>query len=56
MNKQTEKKPAKTCYTHIGGKLGTLLLDKFVEKGWIAKDRPKDKHFYVTRKGQKEFT
>jgi len=56
MNKQTNRKPAKLCYTHLGGKLGTLLLDKFVENNWLAKEKPTDKHFYITEKGHKEFT
>jgi DNA-binding PadR family transcriptional regulator len=56
MSKLTDKKPAKLCYTHIGGKLGTLLLDKFIENDWLAKDKPTDKHFYITDKGQKGFT
>jgi DNA-binding PadR family transcriptional regulator len=49
-------KPAKICYTHLGGKLGTLLMDTFIDKGWIAKNNPKDKHFYITDKGKEEFT
>lgn len=49
------EKPAKTCYSHIGGKLGELLLDMFMEKEWIAKKHQKDKHFYITPKGKKAF-
>jgi hypothetical protein len=49
-------KPAKLCFEHIGGKLGMLLLDAFIEKGWIAKGNPAGKHLYITEKGQKEFT
>lgn len=56
MTKQTDKKPAKLCYTHIGGKLGTLLLEQFIDKGWIAKEKSSDKHFYITDTGQEEFT
>ncbi len=47
-------KPAKTCYSHIGGKLGELLLEHFVDKGWIAKV-PEDKHYHITGTGEKEF-
>ncbi|WP_281309992.1 ArsR family transcriptional regulator [Flavobacterium flavigenum] len=54
--KQTKKKPAKTCYNHIGGKLGTLLFDQFISKGWIEKEKFSDKHFFITEKGEKEFT
>jgi predicted transcriptional regulator len=56
ISKHADKKPAKLCYTHIGGKLGILLLEKFIDKGWLAKDKPTDKHFYITDKGKKEFT
>lgn len=56
MSKETEKKPAKLCYNHIGGKLGTLLLEKFVGIGWLAKDKQTDKHYYITDKGNAEFT
>lgn len=56
MNKDTAPRPAKTCFSHIGGKLGTLLMIAFEEKGWIAKHMPADKHFYITAKGEQEFT
>jgi DNA-binding PadR family transcriptional regulator len=55
MEKSTHKKPAKMCYEHIGGKLGHLLAEMFAEKRWIAKNKPTDKHFYITDLGQKEF-
>ncbi|CAM3429922.1 ArsR family transcriptional regulator [Flavobacterium chungbukense] len=48
-------KPAKKCYEHIGGKLGELLLETFVQKNWIAKKEPSDKNFYITDLGEKEF-
>ena len=51
MSKQTDKKPEKLCYTHIGSKLGTLILDKFVENNWLAKDKATDKHLYITNEG-----
>ncbi len=53
--KETALKPAKTCYTHLGGKLGQLLLEQFIHKGWIAKQKLSDKHFHITAKGEKEF-
>ncbi|UTA66743.1 MULTISPECIES: hypothetical protein [Emticicia] len=53
----TEKvKPAKMCYQHIGGKLGMLLAETFINKGWIARQTPTDKHFYITAEGEKAFT
>lgn len=56
MSKEFKRKPAKLCYNHIGGKLGMLLLDKFVDNGWLAKDSQTDKHFYITEKGNVEFS
>lgn len=56
MKTTKDTKPAKLCFEHIGGKLGMLLLDTFIEKSWIAKENPTDKHFYITDTGQKEFT
>lgn len=32
-------KPAKLCYEHLGGKLGQLLKETFIEKNWIAKKK-----------------
>lgn len=49
-------KPAKLCYGHIGGKLGQLLTEAFIEKGWIAKNGPDDKHYYITTTGEQELT
>jgi hypothetical protein len=55
VKKQERVKPAKVCFGHIGGKLGILLMETFADKGWIAKEKSSDKHFYITDKGQKEF-
>jgi hypothetical protein len=30
--KSTSVKPAKMCYSHIGGKLGQLLVENFAEE------------------------
>lgn len=46
---------AKACYEHLGGKLGQLLMNAFIENNWIAKENPSDKHFYVTDLGKKQF-
>lgn len=48
--------PAKVCYTHLGGKLGMLLMEAFIEKGWIAKANPRDKHYFITPAGEKALT
>lgn len=55
MAKETEinekKLPAKLCYTHLGGKLGSLLLEQFIAKGWIEKAHEGDKNYFVTNAG-----
>ncbi|HEY4785734.1 MAG TPA: hypothetical protein VIH57_06780 [Bacteroidales bacterium] len=56
MSTHTAKKLAKTCTTHIGGRLGRLLMEQFVAKGWIAKEKPGDKYYVITTDGEKEFT
>ena len=56
MSTQSNLKPAKKCYEHLGGKLGELLFENFVDKKWIAKKEPLDKHFYITELGEKEFS
>jgi hypothetical protein len=55
MKDQTDKKPAKTCYNHLGGKLGSMLLEQFILKGWVAKEKSTDKNYFITEKGEKEF-
>jgi hypothetical protein len=32
MKSKENLKPAKTCFGHIGGKLGTMLMEAFNEK------------------------
>jgi len=49
-------KPAKLCYEHIGGKLGQLLLEALVKKGWLAKTAPNDKNLYITELGESQLT
>lgn len=56
MTKKTNVKPAKPCYNHIGGKLGEMLLEMFIDQGWLQKTNPADKYFFITEKGQTEFT
>ena len=47
--------PAKLCFEHVGGKLGQMPMETFIEKKWIAKNSPDDKHFYITDKGRQGF-
>lgn len=48
--------PAKTCYSHIGGKLGALLLEQFVAKGWLSRSPDREKPFFITEEGEREFS
>ncbi len=54
--KKTTVKPVKTCYDHIGGKLGTMFLEMCIQQQWIQKADPAAKHFFITEKGQEGFT
>jgi hypothetical protein len=49
-------KPVKVRFEHIEGKLGKMLMETFVENGWIAKTDTGHKHFHITGTGQQEFT
>lgn len=51
---ETKMKPVKLCYRHIGGKLGVLLTQAFIEKKWVAKSNSGEKHYHITAKGEKE--
>jgi hypothetical protein len=55
MPEVSEKKHAKLCYEHIGGKLGELLLQKFIANGWFVKDELNKKELCITEKGTKGF-
>jgi hypothetical protein len=48
--------PAKTCYDHIGGKLGSLILEMCLQKGWIQLIDSPNKRYLVTELGQSEFS
>ncbi len=56
MTTHNDLKPVKLCFEHIGGKLGAMLMEAFVENGWIAKTNAGDKHFHITDIGQQELT
>lgn len=56
MKNKIKTKPAKACYNHIGGKLGELLLEMFVDQGWVQKNNPADKYYFITEKGEAEFS
>lgn len=43
------------CYGHLGGKLGELLLIRFVELGWLELEEGKSTVYAITDKGYEEF-
>ena len=43
------------CYDHLGGRLGTELLNFFLSQEWIELDEGKTTVYAVTEKGYKEF-
>ena len=47
--------PAKLCYSHIGGRLGSLLAEHYIKSGWIKKVEDNERLFYITAKGKKIF-
>ncbi|RZK43326.1 MAG: ArsR family transcriptional regulator [Pedobacter sp.] len=48
-------KPAKICYDHIGGKLGSLFMEKCIAEGWIKQTERSAHLFQITEKGTEEF-
>jgi hypothetical protein len=49
-------KQAKLCYGHISGKHEQLPTTAFIGKGWIAKNGPEEKNYYITTTGEQELT
>lgn len=47
--------PVKLCYSHIGGQLGSLLSEHFINNKWIEKTDGNDRLYFVTAKGKKAF-
>jgi predicted transcriptional regulator len=43
----------KLRYTQIGGKLGGLLTEILIGKGWIKRSQENEKVCYITDKGRK---
>ena len=48
--------PVKLCYSHVGGRLGSLLTELYLEKGWIKQTEENERMYYITPKGKKSFT
>lgn len=55
MNGTAGRKHVKLCYEHIGGKLGELLLQSFIARGWLVRETGK-KEFYLTETGAEGLT
>lgn len=56
MKENVQRKTAKTCYEHLGGKLGELLMEHFVLKGWLVKQNSSNKNYFVSDKGVEGFS
>jgi hypothetical protein len=54
MEKSKEIKGRK-CYDHLGGKLGTILLNTLLENNWIELEEDKKTVYIVIEKEKKEF-
>jgi len=48
--------PAKLCYAHVGGRLGGLLTEIYIARGWIKQSELNERVHYVTPKGKKFFS
>ena len=42
---------ARSCYGHLGGKLGNRLFTKLIELGWFEKEPDKSTVYRITEKG-----
>ncbi len=47
--------PVKLCYAHIGGRLGSLLADLYISKGWIVPVEGNERWYSISAKGKKAF-
>lgn len=46
----------KKCYDHLGGKLGTALLELYLSKGWVTgSEEGKGTTYRLTQKGAAAF-
>ena len=55
MHKKNEKPvTGRKCYDHLGGKLGKLVFDRFIELEWIKLEEGKATVYEVTEKGGEE--
>lgn len=52
--KSKTKLKARTCYGHLGGKLGQLLFERLVELEWFTLEEGRATVYQVTEKGRQE--
>ncbi len=45
---------ARTCYGHLGGKLGQLIFERLIELEWFQLEDGKSTVYQVTEKGYQE--
>lgn len=51
------KRPtARSCYGHLGGKLGNRLFERLIELGWFELEEGKSTVYKITGKGYEELT
>ncbi len=50
----TRKMTVRSCYCHLGGKLGNQLFSQLIKLGWFEKLSDKATVYQVTDKGYKE--
>lgn len=46
-----QKLKGRTCYGHLGGKLGERLFIRFVELEWLQQEEGKSTVYEITEKG-----
>jgi hypothetical protein len=51
----SKKMTGRKCYDHLGGRLGTELLNFYLSQEWIELDEGKTTVYVITEKGYKEF-
>lgn len=54
---ETKGKPkmkGRKCYDHLGGKLGTRILERLIELDWIKLEEGKSTVYEITEKGYEE--
>ena len=43
------------CYDHLGGKLGSMLFERYIALGWIELEEDKATVYRVTDEGRAQF-